>query len=404
MPARIIALPQTFVKFYLALHVCFSKPQRRHFGVYVVGSIVCQKKHTLRALCDAVLESGAPCNLYRFLAHSPWHWATLNRRRWELVLETLPQFPPGKRGFLIIDDSVCAKTGKKMEGVGWLKGEDGKKNEFGHDVVTAHYVIDQWDFPVGIRPYFKEDWCRTHKVRFRTHNELAAQLIREFQPPKGMKTIVLFDAWYLNPTVVKAVRQRRFHWISRAKDNRVFREGQEKSNLSTLAAKLNRKDLQKVQIAGSSYLVYSVVVNLNTLGRTRILITWDAEKPNREPVFLATNLMRLSAQKVLDFYVLRWRIETFYRDVKQLLGFGDYQVLKAKAQKRHWHLVLTAYTLLRLQQYVESGSLTERPRSLGEQCQALRQHNGRELVQWICDELREGKSTEDICQALKFPA
>jgi len=67
-------------------------------------------------------------------------------------------------------------------------------------------------------------------------------LIREFQPPKGTKTIVLFDAWYLNPTVLKAVRERRFHWISRAKDNRVFWEGQEKSNLSTLAAKLNRSN------------------------------------------------------------------------------------------------------------------------------------------------------------------
>jgi len=87
-------------------------------------------------------------------------------------------------------------------------------------------------------------------------------LIREFQPPKGTKTIVLFDARYLNPTVLKAVRQRRFHWISRAKDNRVFWEGEEKSNL-------------------------------NTLGRTRILITWDAEKPGREPVFLATDLMRV---------------------------------------------------------------------------------------------------------------
>ena len=65
---------------------------------------------------------------------------------------------------------------------------------------------------------------------------------------------------------------------------------------------------------------------------------------------MATDLARLSAQKVLEFYVLRWRIETFYRDVKQLLGFADYQVLKPKAQKRHWHLVLTTYTLLRLQQ------------------------------------------------------
>lgn len=55
MPARIIALSQTFVKFYLALQVGFSKPQRRHGGVYVGGSIVCQGKHTLGALSAAVV-------------------------------------------------------------------------------------------------------------------------------------------------------------------------------------------------------------------------------------------------------------------------------------------------------------------------------------------------------------
>ncbi|PIU67077.1 MAG: hypothetical protein COS85_02145 [Armatimonadetes bacterium CG07_land_8_20_14_0_80_59_28] len=49
----------------------------------------------------------------------------------------MPEFPQGTRGFLILDDSVCSKTGKKMKGAGWLKGEDGKKNEFGHDVVAG---------------------------------------------------------------------------------------------------------------------------------------------------------------------------------------------------------------------------------------------------------------------------
>jgi len=42
------------------LFFCFSKPQRHHFGVYVLGSIICQEKPILRALCETVLESSAP--------------------------------------------------------------------------------------------------------------------------------------------------------------------------------------------------------------------------------------------------------------------------------------------------------------------------------------------------------
>lgn len=404
MPASIVTLPETFLKFFMALQISFSKPQRRHFGVYMMGSIVCQEKHTLRALSEAVIESGAACNLYRFVAISPWSMSDLEKRRWQLVLDTLPEYPEGTYCFLIIDDSICAKTGKKMEAAGWFKGDDGKKHEFGHDVVTSHCVIGEQEFPVGLKPYFKEVWCQETKTRFYTRNELAAQLIREFKPPEGVKVIVLFDAWYLNPTVIKAVKERKFNWISRAKSNRVFHEGQEKENLSTLAKKLDRQNLPKVQVSGSSYLVYSCNLSLNTLGNTRVLVTFDAEKPDKRPVFLATDMIKLSARQVLEFYTVRWRIETFYRDVKQLLGFSDYQMRKARAQKRHWQLVLTAYTLLRLQQFTEAGSLTESPQTLGEQCRSLRQHNNEELIRLICQQSSQGKSPESICRSLRLAA
>ncbi len=54
--------------------------------------------------------------------------------------------------------------------------------------------------------------------------------------------------------------------------------------------------------------------------------------------------------------------------VKQLLCFGEHQVPKAKAQKRHWELLLTPYTLLRLQEHAKAGSLTESSKGIGEQC------------------------------------
>ncbi len=51
---------------------------------------------------------------------------------------------------------------------------------------------------------------------------MAAELIRAFQPPKGLKVRVLFDTFYLCPLVAKTCVQRGFAWFSVASKNRTF--------------------------------------------------------------------------------------------------------------------------------------------------------------------------------------
>jgi hypothetical protein len=45
---------------------------------------------------------------------------------------------------------------------------------------------------------------------------------------------------------------------------------------------------------------------------------------------------------------MRWRIETFFRDSKQDLGFEDCEVERTAGASRHWHLLMVAYSALRL--------------------------------------------------------
>src|SRR5207245_6807680 len=59
---------------------------------------------------------------------------------------------------------------------------------------------------------------------------LAAELIRNFPTFSGVKVRVLFDAYYLNTTVVKGCQERDFAWFSVAAKNRRFHlKGQNKS-------------------------------------------------------------------------------------------------------------------------------------------------------------------------------
>jgi len=77
------------------------------------------------------------------------------------------------------------------------------------------------------------------------------------------------------------------------------------------------------------------------------LVTLKKRKNSRNPTFLVSNNLELTGSKVLEYYKKRWPIEVFYRDCKQHLGLGEYEVRKLDAVVIHLHLVFFLYTLLK---------------------------------------------------------
>lgn len=61
---------------------------------------------------------------------------------------------------------------------------------------------------------------------------------------------------------------------------------------------------------------------------------------------LTTNLAQLRHETVAQLYALRNWVEVFYREAKDELGAGQYQVRHLEAIVRHWQLVFVAYSLL----------------------------------------------------------
>jgi SRSO17 transposase len=54
----------------------------------------------------------------------------------------------------------------------------------------------------------------------------------------------------------------------------------------------------------------------------------------------------MNTNKILKLYAKRWRIDAFYRDAKQNLGFEDYEMRKLEGVRRHLSMVFIAHTLL----------------------------------------------------------
>jgi len=71
----------------------------------------------------------------------------------------------------------------------------------------------------------------------------------------------------------------------------------------------------------------------------------------------------LSAADVIRTYDKRWTIEQWLKDVKQLLGLGQYQNRSYGAAVTHLHLVAFAYALLTHLRIARTGAPRQRTRN-----------------------------------------
>ena len=69
-------------------------------------------------------------------------------------------------------------------------------------------------------------------------------------------------------------------------------------------------------------------------------------KLSKELHYLCTNNLDLNMKEILIKYQDRWPIETFYKDIKQNLGFEKSIIRKEIGTKRHFLMSLIAHNIL----------------------------------------------------------
>jgi SRSO17 transposase len=345
---KVLEIPREFTQMLTPFRQFMTAPQFKHFTRYVFGLIVAEKKKkTVEGINAMYAETKNRSNLTRFMIESPLEMEPILNKALEKHWKHLNIWF-GFNLFLVIDDSETEKSGKHMEGAGFFKCHNGeKKYLFGHNFVLMLASCNSMAVPVGIRLYLKEEYCKQNRIAFKSKNQLAAELIRGFRPPRGVRINVLFDSWYLNPTVVKICEEKRYPYISQAKSNRtIYVEGIKFS--ATQYAKRQRGCALKLttytpRSQNSPVKAKSLLVRLNQLGKVRLVVSRNEKG---EYVFLVTNHLRLPMVEVIRRYDLRWDIECYFRDAKQHLGLGDYQMRSLQGIVRHLYTVMIACILL----------------------------------------------------------
>jgi hypothetical protein len=323
---------------------CFSKPQWNHFNTYLHGLLLGERgEKNIQDIADNQLQGQHQSSLNRFLTRHKWNVRRVNALRLQQSL------PHRKGGVLIVDDTIIEKSGKHMDGVGFLFDHCKGKSVRCHDIVSTYYQHGDQQVPLYFTPYVKEEHATELDIWFKTKIQLALDLLRRSLMHISPEAVV-FDAWYMSKDLVDFMSNRGLTWVSSAKSNRLIQLNDNWISLSSYAKSLSKnsfKRINKMMIDEQRFKwLFETIIVMKNIGLVKLIILRE-RKNSKTCTFLVTNNTDLDDLKILEYYKKRWSIEVFYRDCKQHLGMGEYQVRRLDAVVIHLHLVFLAYTLLK---------------------------------------------------------
>jgi hypothetical protein len=426
--------------------------QFRHFQHYLTGLIVLPNK-SLANLARCILESADKTNLSRFLSAAPWREDEVNRRRIRLMLQqTTPHRRRRRESLLAIDDTLCEHAGSLFDYVDRHYNHSDGTYPLAHNPVTSFYVSGPVRFPLGLRLYRRYEeltqWeayvakhfpdltiptekkarNRLHKQvdpvllqdlefrarheQFRTKIALAIELVEEAIRHKVPFGVVVFDAWYLAEDVVRVLARRRKDWVSLLKTNRLLETASfQLRDANGWAMKLPGphiaiEDLvplipgnayRPITVGEHTYWCFTLRVRVPTLGKVRIVVSFETEQLTGRFVVLVTNRGDWSAAKIISLYGQRWPTETFYQDGKGHLGFNEYRMRSAEAIGKHWCLVFVAYSLLHLTCLPAGPERTKGLiQTIGDACRQQGRALLQKLLVFVHDRLSDGATADQV--------
>jgi len=325
----------------------FSRPSFKLFSSFVIGFIQLGKEpHT----CSMVQSLGLSfvhrslCSFTRFLGQNAWAMEEVAETALRQFFHAL-RIKPQSVLFFIIDDTIVEKKGKKIPACAWHKEHIRKAYTFGHQWVLSALLYKDFLLPLWAKLYHpkKTKGCG----RFQTKIVLAKGMVQALELPIACKVYVLADSWYWAKQLVQVCRERGYHMISQFKSNSVLWINGTRTKVKTLRTLVSAYREVSISLYGKNKTlqIVKLIGTIKGLGKVAVVVVKEKRK---KPYYLVSTNLHLSALDIVKYYAKRWKIEQMIKDLKQRLGFEDYQTRNLQAIQRHVALTLLSYCVLTL--------------------------------------------------------
>jgi SRSO17 transposase len=324
----------------------FSSPSFKLFSSFIVGFIQLGKEGHTSSMVQSLSRSFLSRSLSsftRFLGKNSWALDEVLDTAIDKFFRTL-RIKARSVVFLLLDDTIIKKTGKKIPGCAWYKDHaQNLANVFGHQWVLAALFYKQSVLPLAAWLYHPKGskGCG----RFHTKISLAKKILQRLRLPVACKLYVLADSWYWCRELALLCRSYGYHMISQLKSNSVVWEKGKRTPVAELASRTSAFREVSVFLYGKNKTLKMAKFIAVVKGFGPVAVVIVKEKRKKIRYLVSTNVL-LPALEVVKFYAHRWKIEQMIKDLKQRLGLGDYQVRNLQAIQRHVTLVLLSYFTL----------------------------------------------------------
>jgi len=315
---------------------------------------------------------------YRLLSNQKINWRTILLLFVKRYLQLDSKFTSAvdNTRCLIFDDTDIKKTGKAIEGVSKIHSHVSQKFIFGYKLLVAGYWNGSVFIPVDfsfhrenkknkINKYglSKKEYKEQKKTkrekgnpvvsRFKElnckKNEVIIQMFKRINQRKIKVDYILIDSWFTAIGLVKKLQSvnEKTHVIGMYKYNsKVIFNGKERTIKQLRKSKSGLKRSRKTGFYHMSY-----VGEIDGL-LVKIFLTRKGKKGNWHT--LISTDTSLSFNKMIEIYNIRWSIEVFFKEAKQLLGLGKSQSTNFDVQVAQMTITMIQYLLLSLRYRMEA--------------------------------------------------
>jgi len=412
-----------------------NRRQFQHFENYLTGLMVLPNK-SMANIARCVVESSDKTNISRYFSKDRWFEEQVNDQRVRYMVQQTKAVRLAKElSVLLLDDTLCEHVGSLFEYIDRHYNHGDQTYPLAHNPVTSHYVSGPVRFPVDLRLYRRyeevtrwEEFAKKHfpnreipvkkKARAQFHKEIDPVLLKDPELVKAAIRrklpfgVVLFDSWYLSEEFVAFLRRRRKDWVSILKKNRnletnsfELKDAQGKRiplegphiSVEDLVPLIPANAYRAVTVGEQTYWTFTLTVRIPSLGKVRMVISFQNAELNGTYAVLVSNRADWSAFRIISTYLQRWPIETFYQDGKGHLGFDEYRMRNAKAIQKHWCLVFVAYSFLHLDCLPASLKQSRLPiKTIGEACRQQAQSLIETLILYASRQLEQGQPASEL--------
>ena len=248
----------------------------------------------------------------------------------------------GTRGYLVVDDVVTEKPfAKRLPWAAWTYSFAKKRKVYGCHIVLLSWTSDPtgcWRLPVAFRLWRPKRTCRPGCYQKKT--ELVVAMLRELVAAGCPAAYLVGDTAYTGGCVSKAAGRLGLVWVGTLSPRTTVVYRGKRQAVRDLAGRLKLKWRPTLGVRAVALQVYAPAV-----GQVRLVVLRN-EHGNCES--LVTNALATDLTTLVERKRSRWRIETIFRDTKQLAGLAACQCWVDQALVRHVALVFLTFVVLQL--------------------------------------------------------